>query len=387
MYLDLIKKKNPKLLEVALDLHQQGEILPDSYIVDIDQLVNNATTLLNNAKINNIDLYFMLKQLGRNPYIAKKLVEIGYQGAVVVDFKEALVMMEHNIPLSNVGNLVQIPVQLMKRIMSYKTEYITVFSFETLNNIDKIAKELGIIQKVMLRVYDDNDLVYSGQEAGIHLNELNEFIKQAKMYSNIDIGAVTSFPCYLYSEEANDLLPKENLNTVLKAAAVLEENGIIVNNINAPSSTCSYILPKMNDVGVTSAEPGHGLTGTTPAHLHLNLEEKPCVVYVSEISHNFKGKGYCYGGGHYRRSHVKNAFVGNNFKHTEVIPPNCDSIDYYFGLSDTFNIGETVLMGFRYQMFVTRSTVVLVEGIQSGNPSIVGIYDSQGTVKWTSGLY
>jgi predicted amino acid racemase len=38
-------------------------------------------------------------------------------------------------------------------------------------------------------------------------------------------------------------------------------------------------------------------------------------------------------------------------------------------------------MAFRFQIFVTRSDVVLVKGIQEGCPGIVGIYDSQGRKK------
>lgn len=63
--------------------------MPDSYLIDMDVLIDNAKKILEAAKVRNIRLYFMLKQLGRNPYIAKKLVELGYEGAVVVDFKEA----------------------------------------------------------------------------------------------------------------------------------------------------------------------------------------------------------------------------------------------------------------------------------------------------------
>lgn len=55
--------------------------MPDSYLIDMDVLIDNAKKILEAAKVRNIRLYFMLKQLGRNPYIAKKLVELGYEGA------------------------------------------------------------------------------------------------------------------------------------------------------------------------------------------------------------------------------------------------------------------------------------------------------------------
>ena len=65
----------------------------------------------------------------------------------------------------------------------------------------------------------------------------------------------------------------------------------------------------------------------------------------------------------------------------EVIPPSDESIDYHFGLSEECQAGETVVMAFRYQIFVTRSDVALVEGLSAGNPRIAGIYDSLGRKK------
>ena len=42
----------------------------------------------------------MLKQIGRNPLIARALTDMGYVGAVCVDFREALTMVENQIPLA-----------------------------------------------------------------------------------------------------------------------------------------------------------------------------------------------------------------------------------------------------------------------------------------------
>ena len=103
------------------------------------------------------------------------------------------------------------------------------------------------------------------------------------------------------------------------------------------STTSVETLRQMKPYHVTSGEPGHGLSGTTPLHAYRDCDEKPCVVYVSEISHNFEGNAYCYGGGFYRRSHVKHALVGSEFdqmKQVEVTPPTLESIDYYFGLNE-----------------------------------------------------
>ena len=77
MFVEQTVKRNRKLVETAFALHQSGQIMPDSYLIDMDVLIDNAKKILEAAKVRNIRLYFMLKQLGRNPYIAKKLVELG----------------------------------------------------------------------------------------------------------------------------------------------------------------------------------------------------------------------------------------------------------------------------------------------------------------------
>ena len=114
-------------------------IQPDSYVIDLDTLLSNAKLILNEANRQGIELYFMLKQLGRNPYIAKELVKLGYSGAVVVDFREAQVMMRHQIPIANVGHLVQAPKCLLQELVDYGCKYYTVFSLEKIKDLNECA--------------------------------------------------------------------------------------------------------------------------------------------------------------------------------------------------------------------------------------------------------
>ncbi|NLC42302.1 MAG: hypothetical protein GX775_05575 [Erysipelothrix sp.] len=65
-------------------------------------------------------------------------------------------------------------------------------------------------------------------------------------------------------------------------------------------------------------------------------------------------------------------------KQDTVRPPSLDSIDYYFQLGTTYKVSSPVIMAFRFQIFVTRSRVALVEGIQSNQPKIIGMFDSLG---------
>ena len=169
-----------------------------------------------------------------------------------------------------------------------------------------------------------------------------------------------------------------------KAKSIIENIvGYKLTQINTPSATCCSSINLIAENGGTHGEPGHGLLGTTPLHAAKDEPERPAIVYVSEISHNFEGNGYCFGGGYYRRSHVENALVGSSISKSDILKvktPPSESIDYYFELNNTCDIGDTVVMSFRSQIFVTRSKVAIVEGISSGNPKIVGIYDIQGSL-------
>lgn len=378
MFVNKVIERNSKLIDAIIQLHENGEILPDSYVVDMDTLVDNAKRILAEAKKYDMKLYFMLKQLGRNPYVAQELVKLGYDGAVVVDYKEAEVMMNHNIPICNVGHLVQPPHAKIQELVDYGCEYFTVYSLEKIRDINECSKKSNHIQKLLLRVIGENDLIYSGQTAGFKLEELDEVIEEIKKLKNVSIQGVTSFPCFLYDETKNENEPTNNLTSVLEAVDILKKHDIHVENINTPSTTCVATLNEMVKYGATSGEPGHGLTGTTPLHASTSDYEIPSVIYLSEVSHNLDGLSYCFGGGYYRRSHVENALVTKNLEPCKVITPTLDSIDYHFGLSKQFHVGEPVIMAFRFQIFVTRSDVVLVEGIQSNHAKVIGRFSSLG---------
>lgn len=382
MFLDLALRRNSKLIEVAFELHQKGKIDPDTYILDLDALLYNANSIKKEADKYGIKLYFMTKQLGRNPYVAKELMNMGYEGAVAVDYKEADVLYENGIKLGHVGHLVQIPSNKIETMIKRNTEVITVYSIEKAREVSEAAVKLGITQNIMLRVIDTEDILYPAQYGGFYIDELFEKASIIKGLPNINIHGITSFPCFLYCDKENTIKKTSNMDTLIKAKKILEnELNIKLQQINTPSATCTSTIKLIAQNGGTHGEPGHGLLGTTPIHAKKDEVEIPAIVYVSEISHNLGSESYCYGGGHYRRSHMEKALVGKNMNKMqvhEVQTPEIESIDYYFGLKGNAEIGDTAIFAYRTQIFVTRSNVAVVKGIQKGNPKLVGIYDCFG---------
>ncbi|WP_065824328.1 YhfX family PLP-dependent enzyme [Photorhabdus australis] len=381
MFINALTKQNPALIETARVLWAQGGLLPDTYVIDVDQVLANARRLLAVAKRYDISLYLMTKQIGRNPWLARKLIELGYQGVTVVDFKEARTLIRRKVPVIHAGHLVQIPRNMVSPVIQQHPEVITVFSLEKAEEISCFAQHQGHVQCIMLKVYDDHDHLYPGQEAGFHLSELNDVTRRIMAMPGVKLVGLTHFPCLLWQEVQQQTLPAPNLFTLLKARDILRQAGVEVTQINAPSASSCSTLPLLAKYGVTHAEPGHALTGTILANFQGEQPERIAMLYLTEISHRFNGNSYCYGGGYYRRGQAHNALVfipNGQVISTHLLPMDGASIDYHFSLSGEYPVGCAVVLCFRTQIFVTRSDVALVSGIQSGHPVLEGLYDSQG---------
>lgn len=379
MFLDVVKRRNPQLIDTAITLHQTGQILPNTYVLDLDAIRDNANLMAETARIYGIDLFYMTKQFGRNPLVSKAVEEAGITHSVVVDYQEALTLMASGLKLGNVGHLVQIPNHLLRKIMAYGTKFITVFSLDILKAIDEVAQSLNMTQSVLLKVIDDKDTVYDGQYGGFRLDELNDVMCYARTLKNIHLAGLTSFPCFLYDGELN-LKPTPNVKTLHDAKEIFQSHGLTDIQLNMPSATCVKTIPFIRQLGGHHGEPGHALTGTTPLHAVSDLPELPSMVYVSEISHHLNGKSYFYGGGHYRRGHFENVLVEHCGHLTADTVELLDdtSIDYYFATHHQHHVGNTVIGSFRTQIFVTRSYVAVVSGIQKGKPIVEGIFTSLG---------
>lgn len=388
MFLNALEKQNPALIDAAIALWQRGEILPDTYVIDVDQVLENARALLAEAARCNIRLYAMSKQFGRNPVLCHLLLECGFDGVVAVDFKEARRLYRHNINVAHIGHLVQPPSHMLESILQQRPEVITVFSLAKASEISRRASQLGLTQPILLKVAHVDDMLYRGQEGGFLPEELPQALTMLGDMPGIDVAGVTHFPCMLFDEESQCARPTHNLSTLIRAAGTLEQQGITVRQINAPSATSCETLPLLAQYGVTHAEPGHALTGTIPTNQNGECREKVAMLYLSEVSHNFAGKAYCFGGGWYRRGHLENALiVDGQVRHRDVVQlPDMASIDYCMQLASSQPVGSAVVMCFRTQVFVTRSDVALVSGISTGTPRLTGLFDSLGNALATESL-
>ena len=303
MFLSKLQETNPELVRFAFEAHRSGQIMPDTYLLDADAIVENGQKMVELARKGNTKLYFMLKQIGRNPRIARRLMEIGFDGCVAVDFREALLMIHAGIHIGNVGHLVQVPNHALRTILAARPDVVTVYTLEKIRQINQVAGELGLTQPLLLRITDPDGQLYSGQVGGFPSAELPALTEEIGRMEHVTIGGFTTFPALLYSGAEKAIVPTSNLKGLKAAMAFAREKGWEDLMINVPSASCCASIPLIQALGGNCAEPGHGLTGTTPLHCDTQQPEKVAYAYVSEVSHDFDGVSYCYGAGAIWKTH------------------------------------------------------------------------------------
>ncbi|WP_059105591.1 YhfX family PLP-dependent enzyme [Shouchella shacheensis] len=380
MFIDMMAKRNPALVQAAVELHQAGTIAPNTHLIDLDALEANARHLAEAAKENGMNLYYMTKQIGRSGFIGRQIEKQGVPKAVAVDIDEADLLRTEGCEIGNLGHLVQPGKMQWNHVLTQlNPEVVTLFSLERAEQLSEEATKLGYTQDVILRVIQRGDFLYPGQYGGFLLDELPKAVLKIKGLPGIQLVGVTSFPVLQYTKGDQDFTFSSNAETVKQARAILKNADVDVTHVNTPSATSVHTIPMLKELGATHGEPGHALTGTTPLHAYReDLKEVPAIVYVSEISHQDRTHAYTIAGGFYPRSNMKQAFYGNTrdeilMKKAHVDLESIGNIDYYGALkrNSDMAVGDTVVYAYRTQVFVTRSHVAFVRGIKEGKPEVV----------------
>ncbi|MCK5130299.1 MAG: alanine racemase [Clostridiales bacterium] len=391
MFLDSLVRKNKKFVETVIKLHQAKKIPANSYVLDLDTIHDNATLIIKEASKYGMKVFAMTKQLGRNGALIETLIDAGIDSCVAVDMAGARPSYMSGFKIGHIGHLVQVPSAEALAAAKMAPEYWTVFSKEKAIEASLASVEVSREQKILVRVCEDSNTFYKGHGGGIAVDDLPDMVEFINELDQLKFVGITTFPALLFDNDKGEVLPTDNLATLKKCQRILSDMGIDNIEINAPGTTSSEVIKILADAGATQIEPGHGLTGTTPLHCVKDLPEQPAVLYLSEVSHEFEGRQYCFGGGLYidpvfPKYDVK-VLVGSDSetafaqKVSCEIPPS-NAIDYYGMLKPEKNMnikqGDTVIFGFRVQAFVTRGYVVPVKGIQSGNPEIKGVWNIEG---------
>jgi predicted amino acid racemase len=391
MFLDLIRRRNPALVEQAISLHQIGRLPANTYVVDLDAVEANTRHIAGVAAKFGLKAYAMTKQIGRNASYCRAIMRGGIPMSVAVDMECARATQRAGMGLGHLGHLVQVPRFEAEAAASMHPENWTVFSQEKAMEAGAASAKLGRTQSLLARIVADGDTFYRGHEGGFPADNIVAVADAFDSVAGGRFGGIVTFPSQLFDPKSRKVKSTPNLSTLQRAAEALAKAGRKDIEINTPGTTSAEILPMLAEAGATQIEPGHGLTGTTPLHAMEDLPELPAVIYLSEVSHLIGGEAFCFGGGLYIdpvfpdyqvRAIVSREPTASDAALAPVDMPAPASIDYY-GMIDATGrvkprIGDSVVFGFRPQAFVTRAYVAGVAGLSTGKPVVETIHDALG---------
>ena len=389
MFLDLIRRRNPGLIEAAIQLHQQGLLPANATVIDLDTVEANAAILAAAGKSAGLEVFGMTKQMGRNGDFLKAIKAGGIGRVVAVDMECARAGTRAGLGLGHVGHLVQVPRAEADAAASMNPDYWTVFNLDKAREAGAAMARHGYTARLLIRIHAEGDRFYTGHEGGFPAAEIVAIADAVDAIPGARFAGITTFPALLFDNETGKVQPTHNLATLARARDALAKAGRTNIAVNAPGTTSSVMMPALAEAGATQAEPGHGLTGTTPLHAIRDLPERPAAVYLSEVSHLHAGRAFCFGGGLYIdpvfpdytvRAVVAREPTVDALASVELPPPA--AIDYY-GMIDSSGpvkpaVGDSVVFGFRQQTFVTRAYTAGIRGIASGKPEVATIHDAFG---------
>src|SRR3954454_13407666 len=107
MFLDRLLRHNRPLVDAVVTAHQEGRLLANTYVIDLDTVARNAAYIAEAAREHGLDTYVMAKQYGRNPEVTRTAIDAGLGPVVAVDTACLAAAVRHHIPVGHVGHLVQ----------------------------------------------------------------------------------------------------------------------------------------------------------------------------------------------------------------------------------------------------------------------------------------
>ncbi len=397
MFLDLLIRRNPRFVEAAIALHQQGQIPANAYLLDLDTVERNARVFSHAASRLGLTAFAMTKQVGRHSGFCQAVMRGEMTRSVAVDMQCGLACDRAGLKTGHLGHLVQVPRhEAAFAAGRLRPDYWTVFSDIKAREAAQASANAGHEQALMARIQTAGDTFYWGHEGGFEASDILAVADRLDALKGGYFAGLTTFPALLFDQETRKVVPTPNLSTLNIAAEALARAGRTRVAINAPGTTSSTVLKALADAGATQVEPGNGLHGTTPLHAVEDLPEDPALLYLSEVSHHHGGKAYCFGGGLYidpvfPKYQVRALVSGNPTASRSALRqvqiPDDSAIDYY-AMIDADNDsspapGDTVVFGFRGQAFVTRAMVVGIKGVASGQPAVTTIENGFGDlVNW-----
>ena len=371
MFLDGLCRRNPCLVESAMALHRQGGRIPaNADVLDLDAVEANAHVHKSEAERQGLKIFAMTKQLGRASSFLQALKRAGIDRSVAVGPRPRNAQCWAQGRASRPSDAIP---KFEANAAGFRPDYWTMFNEIKATEAASTADAAGYVQDLLARIKAPGDTFYRGHQGG--------FEPDIATVAAGRFAGITTFPAQQF-----DKVTRKVKATLTTAADTPAKAGRSYIEINAPGTTSSVVLAALAEAGATQCEPGNGLHRTTALHAVEDLPELPAELYLTEVSHLSGGKAYCFGGGF----HIAPTFPGYQVKaiisaepttatdalfDVEIPPPS--AIDYYPMIDATGSrkptIGDSAVLGFRGQAFVTRDYVVGVSAISTGAPIVESI--------------
>jgi predicted amino acid racemase len=408
--LETMARRNPALVRTAALVHRERLVPPDTYVADLDAIRANAAALRAALGRHGLVSYYEAKQLARNPLVCTALVEAGFEAAIAIDVEEAAALHENGFRVGHVGHLGQpASAEIGYVVAELAPEVVTVYSLERAAELGAAAAAAGRTQDVLLRVLGRDDLRRDLVTGGTPEAELVATARRLAGTEGVRLVGATTYPALRWDIRGRRWTPTPNLGTLIRAGETLRAEGFEVTQLNAAGNTCVSSAALLAESGATHVEPGHAFVGSTPGHFFDDLEEIPALAWVSEVAYTLGDAAYAFASGL-----VANHTIGfwNSVVYERLLAfcgPDPDTIQERrlwadppeFSHSDPSSymyarihqgragarVGDTVVLGVRTQVYRSNSArLAVVEGIRSGSPRLLGLYDRNGRPAAAPGL-
>ncbi|WP_100492918.1 alanine racemase [Mycobacteroides abscessus] len=392
--------RNPGMLATAVELHQSGALPAATQLIDLDMIARNARLTAEAAATHGLRVFAMTKQNGLNPFMTRVLLDAGIPSTCAVETLQAHRIHRYGFPLGNVGHIQNIPAAQVPAVVAMRPEFITVYTHQAAQRVSDAARELGIRQRVYVRVTNQavtgsaivgaDDGAFAGLVGGWTEDSCVEGVRALLDLPGIEIAGLTQFSAISYGEtgDPSAIRPTDAFFTMLRGKELLEKRlGLEDLHLNVGGNANVGTFPTLASYGVTEVEPGVSLAGSGGFHAKQDMAEGPAQVVVTEVSHYWGDNVYTPGGVFSFVSDLYDpepmwAAVGHDLdtaRRTRIPYLYNQMVDAHgvFGGADPMPaIGDTVLVVHHPQAFVERGYTAAVSGISSGAPSLEGIFDS-----------
>ncbi|ESV65878.1 alanine racemase, N-terminal domain protein [Mycobacteroides abscessus MAB_091912_2446] len=291
-------QRNPGMLAAAVELHQSGALPAATQLIDLDMIARNARLTAEAAATHGLRVFAMTKQNGLNPFMTRVLLDAGIPSTCAVETLQAHRIHRYGFPLGNVGHIQNIPAAQVPAVVAMRPEFITVYTHRAAQRVSDAALELGIRQRVYVRVTNQaatggaivgaDDGAFAGLVGGWTEDSCVEAVRALLDLPGIEIAGLTQFSAISYGEtgDPSAIRPTDAFFTMLRGKELLEKRlGLEDLHLNVGGNANVGTFPTLARYGVTEVEPGVSLAGSGGFHAKQDMAEAPAQVVVTEVSH------------------------------------------------------------------------------------------------------